>query len=343
LVSSTRPVKPDLPSTRKPEAAAIDAPSATASAGTARRAVVLLALVIVLWGANWPAMKVGLDYIPPLWFAAARVLLGCATLFAVLAAIGRMRLPHRSDLPVIASIGLLQVAGFLALVNLGLQTVEAGRSAILAYTPPLWIAPLAFVFLRERLGGRKLAALAFGALGLGILFSPLTFDPAAPGAIAGNGLLLGAAAAAAVSIVHVRGHRWQGSALQLMPWAMLLAGAALAGLAAVIEPVSDIRWTGTLAVVLAYNGPVASGFCFWAFVTVQRTLPAVTTAIGSQGVPVAGMLFSAVALSEALTAGMLAGFGLIAAGVAVLAFGYRRPESTDPASDSGCQHPAKTP
>lgn len=297
----------------------------------------------MLWGANWPVMKVGLDYIPPLSFAAARVLLGCATLFAVLAAIGQVRLPNRSDLPVMASIALLQVAGFLALVNLGLQTVEAGRSAILAYTTPLWVAPLAVVFLRERLGVRELAALTLGAFGLGILFSPLTFDPAAPGAIAGNGLLLGAAAAAAVSIVHVRGHRWQGSALHLMPWAMLLGGAVLAGLAAALEPVSDIRWSGTLAVVLAYNGPVASAFCFWAFVTVQWTLPAVTTAIGSQGVPVAGMLFSAAALGEVLTAGMLAGFGLITAGVAVLAFGFRRPDSTDPASDSDCQHPAKTP
>jgi len=183
---------------------------------TDRRAVVLLVLVIVLWGANWPVMKVGLNYIPPLWFAAARVLLGCATLFAVLAAIGQVRLPERSDMPVLMSIGLLQVAGFLALVNLGLQTVEAGRSAILAYTPPLWVALLAVIFLRERLGVRELSALALGAPGLGILFSPLTFDPAAPGAIAGNGLLLGAAAAAAVSIVHVRGHRWQGSALRLL-------------------------------------------------------------------------------------------------------------------------------
>lgn len=303
----------------------------------------LLALVIVLWGANWPVMKVGLDYIPPLWFAAVRVLLGCAMLFAVLLVIGQMRLPNRPDLPVLASIALLQVAGFLALVNLGLQTVEAGRSAILAYTTPLWVAPLAVIFLREHLGLRKSAALVLGAFGVGILFSPLSFDATAPGAIAGNGLLLGAAAAAAVSIVHVRGHRWQGSALHLMPWAMLLAGAALAGLAAAVEPVTDIRWSGTLAAVLAYNGPVASGFCFWAFVTVQRTLPAVTTAIGSQGVPVAGMLFSAAALGEALTASMVAGFGLIAAGVAVLALGHRTPEATDPASDSGCQHPAKTP
>lgn len=303
----------------------------------------LLALVIVLWGANWPMMKVGLDHIPPLWFAAARVLLGCATLFAVLAAAGRIRLPARADAPVVASIGLLQVAAFLALVNLGLGTVDAGRSAILAYTTPLWVAPLAVLLLRERLDGRTIAALALGAAGLGVLFSPLTFDPGAPGALSGNALLLAAAAATAVSIVHVRGHAWHGSPLDLMPWAMLLAGAALAAIAAATEPVAAIDGSATLALVLAYNGPVASGFCFWAFVTVQRALPAVTTAIGSQGVPVAGMLFSAALLGEPLTASMLAGFGLLAAGVALLAFGPGRPNVAGSASDSGCQHPAKTP
>ena len=40
-------------------------------------AMTLLGLVIVLWGANWPVMKVGLEYIPPLLFAAMRMLMGC--------------------------------------------------------------------------------------------------------------------------------------------------------------------------------------------------------------------------------------------------------------------------
>ena len=91
-----------------------------------RRAVVLLAAVILLWGVNWPVMKVGLDYIPSLWFAAARVLLGAACLVAILTASGRLRLPGWSDLPLVLSVGLLQIGLFLGLVNLGLQHVDAG-------------------------------------------------------------------------------------------------------------------------------------------------------------------------------------------------------------------------
>jgi len=57
-------------------------------------AAVLLGFVIMLWGANWPVMKVGLQFIPPLSFAAARMVMGAIILFAV-AASSYLRWPPR--------------------------------------------------------------------------------------------------------------------------------------------------------------------------------------------------------------------------------------------------------
>ena len=67
--------------------------------------------------------------------------------------------------------------------------------------------------------------------------------------------------------------------------------------------------------ILAYNGPIASGFCFWAFLTVSRSLPAMDTALGSLGVPVFGVVSSALILGETLTAGAVTGLILILIGV----------------------------
>ena len=67
--------------------------------------------------------------------------------------------------------------------------------------------------------------------------------------------------------------------------------------------------------ILAYNGPIASGFCFWAFLTVSRSLPAMDTALGSLGVPVIGVVSSALILGETLTAGAVTGLLLILIGV----------------------------
>src|SRR5690242_15356870 len=117
-----------------------------------RTAFVLLAAVIVIWGVNWPVLKVGLDTIPPFTFAALRVVLGAITMFAVLAARRELVWPKRSDVSLLVSVGLGQVGAFLVFINLGLLYVPAGRSAILAYTTPLWVVPGAIVLLGERFG-----------------------------------------------------------------------------------------------------------------------------------------------------------------------------------------------
>ena len=283
------------------------------------RAYLLLAAIILLWGANWPIMKVGLQYIPPLWFAAARVLLGCACLAALLAARGRLHLPARGDLPVLVSVGCLQIGIGLMAINVGLMYVEAGRSAILNYTTPLWVAPLAVGFLGERMNLAKVAGLVLGLAGIGVLFDPSAFDFTHTPSLIGNGVLVMGAMFGALVIVHIRRHRWRMAPIELMPWQMLLGGVLLAVAAAVFEGDAPIHWSRTLLVVLAYNGPVASAFCFWAWVTIAHSLPAMSSALGSLGVPVAGVLFSAMFLGEPLALPKVLGLALISVGVALVA------------------------
>lgn len=288
------------------------------------RAALLLGLVIVLWGINWPIMKFGLHYMPPLWFALARTILGMLTLVLLLLARGALQVPSRGDLPIVLSVGVVQVGAFLALTHVALLYVDSGRSAILAYTTPLWVAPLAAVFLGERLGTLRLLAVGAGLAGVAVLFNPLAVDYHNHDAMLGNGMLLAAAFLWALTIVHVRGHRWQATALQLMPWQLLLGAAVLLPLALWIEPWPKVVWGWPLALVLAYNGPVASAFCYSAFVTVNRAFQPTTTAVGSLGVPVVGVLAAAVALGEPLTAAKLAGLALIATGVVLLSIAATR-------------------
>lgn len=283
-----------------------------------RHAAVLLGLVILLWGVNWPIIKLGLHYMPPLWFAFVRITLGAIAMVVLVAAMGRLRLPPRADLSVVLSVGLLQVGAFIALTHLALKFVEAGRAAILAYTTPLWVAPLAAIFLGERLTPVRLAALALGLAGVAVLFNPLAVDYRDPHQVLGNGLLLASAVVWAAAIVHVRRHAWAATALDLMPWQLVLGAVVLLPVAAFIEPGPSFDWTPELAGILAYNGPIASAFCYWAFVTVNRSFGATTTALGSLGVPVVGVLSSAVALGEPLTATIIIGLALIAGGVAAL-------------------------
>lgn len=283
-----------------------------------RRAYLLLLGVIVFWGLNWPIMKVGLHYIPPFAFGASRMLLGAALVLLLLAVRKELRLPGAQDLPVVLSVGILQLAVVVSCNNLGLREVGAGRAALLAYTTPLWVAPGAMLFLGERLSRLKLAGLFIGLLGLVVLFNPLGFAWDQPRILRGNGLLLLGALAWAICILHVRGHRWQRTALQLLPFQMLVAAPPMVGLSLLLERDQPIVWALPLAAVLAYNAAVATAFCYWAAITVQRLLPATTTSLGMLGVPCVGILSSVLFLGEPLTVSLVGGLAGIVCGLALV-------------------------
>lgn len=279
-------------------------------------ALLLLGVVVLAWGFTWVVSKLLLQYMTPIWAVAARSAVGTAALLILGIALRRVAWPVRADLPVILSVGLLHMGAFAALVSLGLQTVPAGRSVVLAYTTPLWVIPGAWLFLGERIGRARQLGLALGVLGLAVIFNPLAFDWTRRDALVGNGLVLLAAMCWAANIVYVRAHRWVTPPFELAFWQALLASVVLAGVAFAAEGAPVVVWTPDLAWLLGYGGVFGIAVAYWAAVNVNRSLPAGVTSIGLLGVPVFGLLCSAVILHEPLGASLLAGMALIVAGIA---------------------------
>lgn len=289
-----------------------------------RSAGLLMVFVVFLWGVNWPVMKIGLDYIPPLYFTTARMLLGCLVLAAVALWRGALHLPRRADLPLVFAVGVVQMACFLGLVTFALQYVPAGRSAILAYTTSLWVIPLAALTLRERLAPAKAAGFVLGLCGVIVLFNPFGFDWSDPQILLGNGLLLLAALLWALLIVLVRGYHGASSPLTLGVWEMLIATLCVLPVALLTESASHIQPGWQLAAVLLYNGPVATAFCYWGMITVTQALPAMTTSLATLAVPAVGMLSAALWLGEPLTGKNGLGLLLIIFGLALVTLAERR-------------------
>jgi drug/metabolite transporter (DMT)-like permease len=282
---------------------------------TRSQAYGLLALVVFVWGANWPAMKVGLGHITPFWFACARFWLGSLCLFGFLAATGRLAWPTRRDLPVLLSVVLSQMAIFQPMVNFGLSHVAAGRAAVLVYTTPLWVVPGAMLFLGEKIGPLKWGGVGLGLLGVAVLFNPLGLDWSNRDVLTGSLLLMAAAMIWGISVLHIRGHRWHLSPLQLTPWQLLLAAVLVTPVAMIVEGDAEPDWSLPLIGVLIYNGPIATAFAFWAATSISRALPAVTSSLSFLAVPAMGILLSALSLGEVPDLTLLGGFGLILAGV----------------------------
>jgi drug/metabolite transporter (DMT)-like permease len=210
------------------------------------------------------------------------------------------------------------MVGTTALMHTALLYVPAGRSAVLVYTTPLWVTPAAYFILGENLTFRKMLGLIIGLGGLAVLFNPVGFQWGNREILIGNLMPIGGSILWSAAILHVRAHNWKGSPLLLGFWQMSLATVILVLLAYWICDFETINWTGKLIAALAFNGPIATALCLWAALIINRTLPATSTSVGFQGVPVAGVLFSAAWVGEPLTATLTCGLVMIVAGMTLV-------------------------
>jgi len=284
----------------------------------------LLLLAIVIWGCNWPVMKTGLQHVSPIWFSALRFATGGLCLFAIQLLTGTLRLPTRRDLPLLASVGLLQMMAFTALGAIAMTQIPAGRSAVLAYTTPLWVAPIAVFLFGERISRWQGAGLLLGVAGLAVLFNPLAIDWQDSALVQANLMLMAASFLWGMTILHLRYHRGDSTAYQLAPWQMLVATLPLLLLARMVE--GPYTGDGSMALweTVLFVGPLATAFCFCAVNAVSMALSATRMSTAMLGVPLIGLLAATAFLGETLSVSLVAGGLCIVGGILIVSLNKAR-------------------
>jgi O-acetylserine/cysteine efflux transporter len=273
----------------------------------------LLILLVLTWAISWPVIKVGVATVPPIWFGCLRYVIAAFCLFTLVGAQRELILPPRSDWPLVLVSGALQMGAYSALTGLALTILPPGRASVLAFSTPIWVVPLAAWWLQERITRLAMLGVAVGLLGVFAIAAP-SFHLHGRDQILAYAMLMGAAAAWAISIVFVRSHRFAATALALAPWQMLVAAALLLPLALVIEgapPAIGARGAASLA----YVGPIATAFAYWAVVEVGRHFRAATMSMALLATPSLGILISAVTLGETVGPSLIAGVVLIGTGI----------------------------
>ena len=277
--------------------------------------IALLVLLVLVWAISWPVIKIGVGQVPPLWYGCLRYAIGALSLFALGGSRRSLPLPTRADWQLVAVSGLLQMAAYSGLTGFALTILPPGRASVLAFSTPIWVAPLAAWRLGERRSWRSSLGVAVGVAGVLAIAAPsLRVDGGRP--LLAYGLLLGASAAWAVSIVYVRSHAFAASALDLAPWQMLLAALVLCLVAFAAEgPAPSVSRSGLAS--LAYVGPVATAFAYWAVVEVGRRVSARAISMGLLATPGVGILISAIVLGERVDLPLAVGLVLVATGIAL--------------------------
>ena len=283
-----------------------------------RAAWIGLAILTIVWSLNWTVMKVATRYSGPFTFSAQRYVIGTVVLFALLA-LRRNSLKPTPWLPTIL-IGLTQTMAFQALAQWALVSGGAGKTALLAYTMPFWVIPLAWWWVHEKPGFTRWLCIVIAAAGFVCVVEP--WKPlGAPDSIA-LALLAGVAwAVATVLSKRLFQQHPDVSPLRLTAWQMLVGTIGLV-IVALVMPQRPGDWTGTYIAALLYNGLLSSGVCWVLWALVVQRLSANVAGLTSLAVPVAGVLFAWGLLDERPSQAEWIGVVLI--GIALFALQFRR-------------------
>jgi drug/metabolite transporter (DMT)-like permease len=277
----------------------------------------LLGTAVLLLGSNWPVMVMALDTVSPLWHATIRIA-GAVVAVTVMGFFsGNLVVPPRRDVPLILSTAIVRLAGVMVLVFIALTLVPAGRASVLVWTSALWTVPIAAVFLGDTMTRQKWTGLAIGLVGVFVISELWNNNWDDRDVIVGTALLLVAALCNASTSVHIRHHQWSIDPLQAMPWQLLVALVPVGSLALIVDGLPHYDWTWALTANFAYQSIVVSGVAFWAQMIVLRRLSPVSVNLTMMGVPVVGVVSSAIALNEGVSAPLAIGMALVLSGVAV--------------------------
>ncbi len=282
-----------------------------------RSAFHLLVVAILLFGGAWPVTKAALTHATPMWFAVGRAGLAAVVSALLLAALGRLHMPRRRDMPSVLALGLLQLGAFFVLAHAAVAMVQAGRTAIISAVVTYWLIPLSVLVLGEKVPAHRWVAAGLGLAGVAVLAGPWAVDWADTAQLLGHLMLVAAALLWTLAIITTRRFPPASSIFELLPWCFALATLFILPFALVLEPQGGIF--GPSWPFMLYIGLVVAPIGTWCVIEVGRRLPGAVASVAFLLVPAFGVLVSHLWLGEPLGWDMLVGGGLIVASVVLAA------------------------
>ncbi|MGA6203818.1 EamA family transporter [Nocardia testacea] len=297
----------------------------------------LLALtVILLWGLNFLGIRVGLDHLPPFFFAALR--------FAVIAIPALLFIPRpavrmRWLLLYGTGFGMLQFAFLFTAMRVGMPTGLA--SLVLQSSAPFTVV-LGALLLRERLRPVQIAGLTVAVAGMAIIgwnqFAHAALLPVLLTLAAGLGWALGNLGARQAGVeapdtnpLHLTLWITAVPVLPLFALSILREGPAT-GIRALAGTFSADGWPALAGLVYIVVLGTIVGSGLWTYLLSRY--PAGSVAPLSLLVPVVGFTAAWIFLDETPEPASLIGGVIVIAGAFAATAGARKTTPPDPAGDT---------
>ena len=262
------------------------------------RALILLAILTLVWGTNWPLFPFAVREVSVWTFRAIAVFTAGVSLLAVAKARGQSLVVPREHWLTLCTATFFYLVLWNIASTYSAILIPSGQSAVLGFTMPLWSALISWAVLGERLTGRLLLAVLLGAAAVTLLMVP-SFATYAKAPL---GLALGLLAGLgwAVGTLILKRSKVSVPAMVLAGWQLLITAVPITIGAFVF---GDGHWfmpSWQSIAVIAYISlvPMCIGNACW--FAIVGMLPVNVAGLSSIMVPVVAMVSGALVHGEPL-------------------------------------------
>lgn len=264
------------------------------------KVLVLLALLTLVWGTNWPLFRIVLDELPVLTFRTLTLAAAIVMLTAILVVRRESFAVPPGKWPALIAASATNLFIWNIATSLAVLYIPSGHASVLAYTMPLWVAVIGFVVFGQRLTGRLLAAILIGALAVLALMLPnfRSYESAPAGLFWG----LFAGFCWAIGTFIVKRTSWPGMGLSLTFWQVAISLPPIALGALLIDGLPQHWPSAKVLIATIYTGaiPMALGTATW--FALVKLLPAQVAALSSITIPIVAIVSGVLLLNEPLSA-----------------------------------------
>ena len=284
------------------------------------------AVVYLVWGSTYLAIRIGVQALPAVLFAGVRFLLAGVLMLAY-AVVRGARLPgSRRDYLNVAVTGLLMLVGANGSVTWSEQWIQSNHAALIVATSALWLAWIGTWGARgERLGALTVTGLALGFAGVAVLVGSGLSHHAGPP--------LAYAALALSPVMWAGGSVWSRRAPVSCPPAMtaalqmLVAGVVLTAAGLALGEQARWSWDGRALSALVYLALFGSCLAYGAYIWLVHEVPPAQLGTYAYVNPAVAVVLGWWLLDERLDASQVAGTAIILSGVVLVTWAGRRPRA----------------
>jgi len=273
---------------------------------------------VVVWGASFIATKVALHDVSPITIVWLRFSLGVAILGLAVHLRGQFAWPHRNEWMYFSLLGFLGITFHQWLQSNALQTSEAGTTAWIVSTTPVFMALLGWIVLNERLSWLKITGIFLAFIGVLVVVSKGDFSTISVGKFGAPGdklILVSAVNWAVFSVLSRRGLKTYAASL-MMFYVMALGWVFTSILFfsnSNISEVSNLTFDGWLGI--AFLGIFCSGLAYIAWYDALQQLSSAQTGAFLYIEPLIAVVVAFFILGEPIMFVSLIGGGIILFGV----------------------------